>query len=109
MFKLIFLLNYLVNIVFAIKISSQLGDFSFVLLNSNLLLLELLLQFDNSLILFDLCNNLLLLLSLPLLLSNFVHLRSQLLQLSLQLDVLFDQFGLTALLNCYAPFYDINV
>ena len=90
MLELVFLLDDFIDIILAVKISSQLGDLSFILLNSNFLIFEFLFQLNNSLILFNLCNNLLFLLSLPFFFSNFIHLGGQFFKLPFEFNVLLD-------------------
>lgn len=70
--KLIFLLYNLIDIVFAIQIPAQFGDFCFVLLYPQFLLLQLLFEFNDTLVVFSL-SSLLFLLAFFFLLDYFVH------------------------------------
>ena len=104
MFEFIFLLHNFIYVILAIQVSAQFGYFSFVLLDADFLLFQLLFKFDNSFILFKLPSCLLLFLTFSLFLCDFVHFGCELFELSFEFDVLFNEFSLSKLLISYAPF-----
>lgn len=102
--QFVLLLYYFIDVVFAIEIPPEFGDFCLVLLDAYFLLFEFLLELHHAFVLLTLPRRLLLLLPLPFLLYYFVHLGGQLLQLPLQLYVLLDQLSLPGLNTNYALF-----
>lgn len=101
-FQLVFLLNDLIDIILAVQVASQFGDFRLVFLDAQLLVLKLFFKLSHMLVLLALPRSLLLLLPFLLLLHNFVHFCGQLLQLPLQLDVLLNQLCLPKWGDAYA-------
>lgn len=93
MLEFVLFLNYFIDIVFAVEISSKFGDLSFIFLDPQLLIFQFFFQFNNSLILFNLSSGLFLLLTLLLFLGDFIHLSSKFFELPFEFDMLFDKFS----------------
>jgi hypothetical protein len=73
MFEFVFLLHDLIDVILAVEVPPQFGNFSLVLLNAYFLVFEFLLELDHSFIFFDLVSDLFLLLAFSFLLGNLVH------------------------------------